>query len=52
LHYVIALREGIDPRKLGLSKEKSVAYIQRVGPGEPYTEGQLLVSSIEGLRGG
>ena len=38
LHYVVALREGIDPRKLVLSKEKDVAYIQCVDPGEPYTE--------------
>jgi len=27
LHYVVALREGVDPRKLGLSKEEDVAYI-------------------------
>ena len=26
LHYVIALDEGVDPRKLGLSKEESQAY--------------------------
>jgi len=28
LHYVIALDEGVDPRKLGLSKESENAYIQ------------------------
>jgi len=39
LHYVVALREGVNPKKLGLSKEKEAAYIQCVDPGEPYTEG-------------
>jgi uncharacterized repeat protein (TIGR04076 family) len=32
LHYVVALRYGVDPRKLGLSKEKNVAYIHWVYP--------------------
>jgi len=32
LHYVVALRDGADPRKRGLSKEKDVAYIQCVDP--------------------
>ena len=43
LHYVVALRNGIDPRKLGLSKEEDVAYIQCVDPGEPYTEGGTVI---------
>ena len=45
LHYVVALRDGADPRKLGLSKEKDVAYIQCVDPGEPYynTEGGTVI---------
>ena len=43
LHYVVALRDGIDPRKLGLSKEKDVAYIQCVDPGEPYTGGGTVI---------
>ncbi len=43
LHYVIALREGIDPRKLGLSKDGKYAYVQCVDPGEPYTEGGTVV---------
>jgi uncharacterized repeat protein (TIGR04076 family) len=43
LHYVVALREGADPRKLGLSKEKNVAYIQCVDPGVPYTEGGTAI---------
>ena len=43
LHYVIALDEKVDPLKLGLSKEKDVAYIQCVDPGEPYTSGGTVV---------
>ena len=43
LHYVIALDEDVDPRKLGLSKEKSTAYIQCVDPGEPYTSGGTVI---------
>jgi len=43
LHYVVALRDGVDPRKLGLSKEKNVAYIQSVDPGAPYTEGGTVI---------
>ena len=43
LHYVVALDENVDPRKLGLSKEKGSAYIQCVDPGEPYTSGGTVV---------
>ncbi len=43
LHYVIALDEDVDPRKLGLSKERKRAYIQCVDPGEPYTSGGTVV---------
>jgi len=43
LHYIIALDEGVDPRKLGLSKEESQAYIQCVDPGEPYTSGGTVI---------
>jgi len=43
LHYVIALDEGADPRKLGLSKQKENAYIQCVDPGEPYTSGGTVI---------
>jgi uncharacterized repeat protein (TIGR04076 family) len=43
LHYVIALDEGVDPRKLGLSKEEKNAYIQCVDPGEPYTSGGTVI---------
>ena len=43
LHYVIALDENVDPKKLGLSKERNVAFIQCVDPGEPYTSGGTVV---------
>ena len=43
LHYVVALDEKADPRKLGLSKDKEKAYIQCVDPGEPYTSGGTVI---------
>ena len=45
LHYVVALEEGADPVKLGLTKpeEKECAYMQCVDPGEPYTHGGTVV---------
>lgn len=43
LHYVVALDENADPRKLGLSKERDKAYIQCVDPGEPYTSGGTVI---------
>lgn len=41
LHYVVALDNGVDPVKLGLttSKEKGVAYLQCLDPGKPFTDG-------------
>lgn len=43
LHYIVALDEDVDSRKLGLSKEKGNAYIQCVDPGEPYTSGGTVI---------
>lgn len=45
LHYVIALEQGVDPVKLGLSKsgDREHAYIQCVDPGKPYTSGGTVV---------
>ena len=43
LHYVVALDEGADPIKLGLSKDSGHAYMQCVDPGEPYTEGGTVI---------
>lgn len=47
LHYAVALREGIDPGKLGLSKKSDFAYIHCPDPGEPYTHGGEVVFEIE-----
>lgn len=50
LHYVIALDEGIDPRKLGLSKERRKAFIQCVDPGEPYTHGGTVIFKCSRIK--
>lgn len=43
LHCAVVLREGVDPRKLGLSKDGKYAYIQCLDPGPPYTEGGTVI---------
>jgi len=43
LHYAIALNEGVDPVKLGLSKDPNYAYIQCVDSEEPYTDGGAVI---------
>ncbi len=43
LHYMIAVREGVSTKKLGLSKEEGVAYLQCPDPGEPYTGGGTVI---------
>ena len=45
LHYVVALEEGADPVKFGLSKpeDSEHAYIQCVDPGKPYTNGGTVI---------
>ena len=43
LPYMVALREGADPKKLGLSKKGKYAYIQCLDPGEPYTDGGTVI---------
>lgn len=45
LHYVLALEEGVDPVKLGLSKpeDRQHAYIQCLDPGKPYTDGGTVI---------
>ena len=43
LHYVVALDDGADAVKLGLSKDKGHAYMQCVDPGEPYTRGGTVI---------
>ncbi len=46
LHYIVALREGVDPVKLGLAKEGNKAYIQCVDPGKPYTNGGTVIFEV------
>lgn len=46
LHYAVALREGVDPVKLGLSKDEKYAYIQCLDPGEPYTDGGTVIFRV------
>ena len=47
LHYVVALREGVDPKVLGLSKggkdDQKAAYIACVDPGPPFTDGGRVI---------
>jgi len=45
LHYVVALDHGVDPLKLGLTKQEDErhAYIQCVDPYEPYTDGGTVI---------
>ncbi|MEM2110229.1 MAG: TIGR04076 family protein [Candidatus Odinarchaeota archaeon] len=45
LHYAIAINEGIDPVKLGLTtpKESDVYYLQCLDPGPPYTKGGTVI---------
>ena len=50
LHYAIALREGVDPVKLGLSKDGKHAYLQCLDPGEPYTEGGTVIFMCDATR--
>ena len=47
LHYVVAIREEVDPVKLGLAKEGNKAYVQCVDPGEPYTSGGTVIFERE-----
>ena len=46
LHYVVALREGVDPVKLGLAREGNRAFIQCLDPGEPYTNGGTVIFEV------
>jgi len=53
LHYVLALEEGADPVKLGLSKpeDREHAYIQCVDPGKPYTNGGTVIFKCRRIDG-
>ncbi len=43
LHYIVALDAGVDPKQLGLSKDRNNAYMQCIDPGEPYTSGGTVI---------
>jgi len=43
LHYAVAIQEGANPKKLGLSKGGKYAYIQCPDPGKPYTDGGTVI---------
>ncbi|MFO8017540.1 MAG: TIGR04076 family protein [Promethearchaeia archaeon] len=46
--FIMALREGIPPKKLGLSKkEKGAAYYQCLDPGKEYTEGGTVLFEVK-----
>ena len=47
LHYAVALREGVEPEKLGLTKKGNKAYINCLDPGEPYTYGGSVVFEVK-----
>lgn len=47
LHYAVALREGVDPVKLGLAKDGNSAYINCPDPCDPYTDGGSVVFEVE-----
>jgi len=52
LHYAVALREGVDPVKLGLAKKGDKAYVQCADPWQPYTNGGTVIfeMSVEKLK--
>jgi len=52
LHYTVALDEGADPVKLGLTtiKDREHAYLQCVDPWKPYTEGGTVIFRIKKVK--
>jgi uncharacterized repeat protein (TIGR04076 family) len=46
--FITALREGVSPKKLGLStKEEGEAFFQCLDPGKPYTNGGTVLFSVK-----
>ncbi|MHA1648860.1 MAG: TIGR04076 family protein [Candidatus Helarchaeota archaeon] len=46
--FLVALRDGIDPKALGLAKKSgNTAYFQCLDPGEPYTNGGTVLFEIK-----
>ena len=52
LHYAVALDEGADPVKLGLTtiEDREHAYLQCVDPWKPYTEGGTVIFRIKKVK--
>ncbi|MEM0085047.1 MAG: TIGR04076 family protein [Candidatus Methanomethylicia archaeon] len=52
LHYAVALDEGADPVKLGLTKpeDKENAYLQCVDPWKPYTDGGTVIFRVRKVK--
>lgn len=52
LHYAVALDEGADPVKLGLTKpeDRDHAYLQCVDPWKPYTEGGTVIFRVKRVK--
>ena len=45
--FIVALREGINPQSLGLTKDdNNKAYYQCLDPGPPFTEGGTVIFEI------
>jgi uncharacterized repeat protein (TIGR04076 family) len=46
--FITALREGVSPKKLGLSTEdEGEAYFQCLDPGKPHTDGGTVLFSVK-----
>jgi uncharacterized repeat protein (TIGR04076 family) len=52
LHYVVALDEGADPLKLGLTRpeDRGRAYLQCVDPWRPYTDGGTVIFRVTKVK--
>ncbi|MBS7637783.1 TIGR04076 family protein [Candidatus Bathyarchaeota archaeon] len=52
LHYAVALDEGADPVKLGLTRpeDRDHAYLQCVDPWKPYTEGGTVIFRVKRIK--
>jgi uncharacterized repeat protein (TIGR04076 family) len=46
--FILALREGVNPKKLGLSKSNNgTGYFQCLDPGKPYTDGGTVLFEVK-----
>ncbi len=43
LHFAVALREGVDPSRLGLCRAGDSAFLQCLDPGPPLTPGGTVI---------